>query len=228
MPTRPIFWPNKTSCSAPLSVLTCTRQADNLPEIVDPAPSDRPANAVIWEGADGEVAGYAVVSRYNNPHFRFRPGSLTEETKRETMEWAVDHLRLGASEKADAGPVALDAAAYDHDMEGVALLERHGFVATEIETLHMARPICEPVPWPEFPPGFVPWPLAGEAEVSAYVAAHRASYGTQQMTLEERLGMTNAPYFLAELDLLAVSPTGSMAAFCVCTKREDSIPPCTV
>ena len=46
----------------------------------------------------------------------------------------------------------------------------------------------------------------GEQEAEALAALHRAAFGTDHMTVEERLAIMRAPGYLPELDLLAATP----------------------
>jgi ribosomal protein S18 acetylase RimI-like enzyme len=65
------------------------------------------------------------------------------------------------------------------------------------------------------PPGFTIRPLAGKCEVAAYVALHRAAFGTENMTTAWRARTLHHPDYRAELDLVAVAPGGHLAAFCI-------------
>ena len=194
--------------------------AADLPEMLDPAASENPSNTVIWEDASGELLGFAIVSQYNNLRFHFRPGSLTSHIERQMMDWATACMNLRLSNQTDRQPLTLDACARDDDAAKVALLERHSFAPTDVQTLYMVRPLHEPFPEPRLPDGFVIRPLAGESEVAAYVAAHRAAYGTSYMTVEGRLAIMKQPSYLPELDLVATAPDGTLAAFCVCSIDE--------
>jgi mycothiol synthase len=194
--------------------------AADLPEMLNPTVSDTPANTAVWEDASGVLLGFAIVSQYNNLHFHFRPGSLTKDAEQEMMDWAIARMRLRMREQRNGEPLTLDASARDDDAAKVAFLERHGFVPTDIQTVYMLRSLHEPFPEPQLPPGFVLRPLAGEREVETYVTAHRAAYGTEQMTVELRLAIIQEPYYRPELDLVAIAPDGTLAAFCLCSIDE--------
>jgi ribosomal protein S18 acetylase RimI-like enzyme len=185
----------------------------DLPELLDPAASAAPEHTLLWELPGGGLAGFGLVSEYRNLYYRFRSGALTDAVERELMGWAVARARLipGGDE-----PLTLDAAARDDDTEKVGLLLRNGFAPTGDVTLRMERSLREPFPEPEPPPGFALRPLAGEREVPAYVAAHRAAYGTERMTEAGRLAIMRQPHYRPDLDLVAVGPDGALAAFCVC------------
>lgn len=192
--------------------------AAELPEMLDPTVSDTPNNTLLWEDTDGELAGFVIVSQYRNLHYHFRSGVSTSDLEEELMGWAVERVRLMAI--GDTGPVTLDAAARDDDILKKSLLQRHGFMPSDDITVRMSCSLAQPLPQPQLPLGFTLRPLAGEDEVPAYVAAHRAAYGTENMTVELRLSIMRQPHYRPELDLVAVAPDGTLAAFCVCSKDD--------
>ncbi len=186
----------------------------DMPALLDPAASENAANSRVWEDAQGQIAGFAVVqASLNNLYFHFRPDSLNESTEREMLAWAADVLRRVAP--AD-GPLTLDVPAREEDTARVALLVRHGFVPGDDRTLGLSRSLVEPFLEPNLPYGWVLRPLAGEGEVEAYVATHRAAFGTETMTVPYRLAIMREAGYRPELDLVAISPDGTLAALCVC------------
>lgn len=64
-------------------------------------------------------------------------------------------------------------------------------------------------------PGFTIRPLAGAAEVPAYVDLHRAVFESKSMTVEWRARTLQRPAYRPDLDLLAVAPDGRPAGFCI-------------
>lgn len=187
--------------------------AADLPEVLDPAVSDTPARTVVWEDADGTLVGFAIVSQYLNLHFHFRPDLPSEEWEHELLDWALRQARQIPGNTAETR--TLDAAAFEYDVATSAVLRRGGFVLSGQSTLRMARSLHDPFPDPGLPSGFTVRPLAGEAEVPAYVAVHRAAYGTENMTVELRLSIMRQAHYRPELDLVAVAPDGALAAFSV-------------
>ena len=186
----------------------------DLPALLDPAATGNAASTRVWEDAQGQIAGFAVVqASHNNLYFHFRPDSLNRGTEREMLAWATDVLRRVAS--AD-GPLTLDVPARDEDTTRVRLLVRNGFVPGDDRTLGLSRSLMEPFPEPNLPYGWVLRPLAGEGEVEEYVATHRAAYGTETMTVPYRLAIMREAGYRPELDLVAISPDRTLAAFCVC------------
>ncbi len=71
--------------------------------------------------------------------------------------------------------------------------------------------------------GYTIRPVAGEAEAEALVALHRAAFGSEHMTAAERLTWMRQPDYDPALDLVAVAPNGSLAAYCFCAiQREEN------
>jgi ribosomal protein S18 acetylase RimI-like enzyme len=65
------------------------------------------------------------------------------------------------------------------------------------------------------PVGITIRPLAGPAEVPAYVAAHRAAFESEAMTVAWRSATLTMPGYEPELDLVAVADDGTITGFCV-------------
>ena len=70
----------------------------------------------------------------------------------------------------------------------------------------------------EPPAGFIIRPLGGEVE--RYVELHQSVFESKNMTLEWRRRTLQSPLYRPELDLVVESPTGELAAFCVCWFNE--------
>ena len=59
--------------------------------------------------------------------------------------------------------------------------------------------------------------------MEALVALHRAAFGTEHMTVAERLSWMHAQDYDPALDLVAVATDGSLAAYCFCAiHRKDN------
>jgi ribosomal protein S18 acetylase RimI-like enzyme len=62
--------------------------------------------------------------------------------------------------------------------------------------------------------------VTGENEVEALVSLHRSAFGTENMTVEERLAIMRAPNYVPELDLVVLAPNRELCAFCICRFEE--------
>ena len=193
--------------------------ADLYEELADP---DVQAAARLWENSRRQLVGFAYVSQYQNLVDVFEAGEFTPAIETEMVDWAVTAMQRRNQESGKTE--TLDASALESDLPRLAFLERHGFQRQAESSILMACPLDQPIPAPQLPPGFSIRPMSGEAEIEAYVALHRAAFGTGNITDENRRTIMSAPDFIPELDLVAVAPNGELAAFCVCQIFPDDAP----
>jgi mycothiol synthase len=154
--------------------------------------------------------------RYCNCYFRISPHIHSSEIETDILDWAERQMRETEN------CTAIDTPCRDTDSERVALLERHGFVRQETQTLYMTRPLSEPIPPAIFPEGFILRQVAGEQELDAIVALHQEAFGTHNMTIETRRAIMRNPDYIPELDLLLQVPDSTLAAFCYCTIPREA------
>lgn len=189
----------------------------DLYEITNSPSTDDSIQICLWEDDNGTIKAYTIVAlKYCNLYFLLHPQVQNSEIESQVLEWGRDQIR------ACGGCSSMDTPCRDTDRERVALLERHGFTCSDVQTLYMARSLAEPFPPPQFPAGFELRQVGGEYEVDAIVALHKDAFGTQHMTRDHRLSIMRNPEYLPELDLLLVAPDGSLAAFCYCTIPKES------
>ena len=211
---------------AMIDLLTTVRPAEQItdyPSIVDLQEllgrSTIQANTRLWEDADGQLMGFAFVDTCNNLRLEIAPQATSDEIESQMVAWGVECVRRARREHGE--PVTLDASCRDDDTERIALLERHCFVIQPLRTLYMIRPLDEPIPAPQLPEGFIIRHVRGEHEVEPLVALHRAAFGTENMTVEDRLSWMCVPEYAPELDLVAIAPDGTFAAYCFCSISEE-------
>lgn len=179
------------------------------------------ANTTVWQDARGQCVGFAIVDDSNNLLFEIAPGQAGSGLESQMIAWGVDCLRR--AKPGEGGALTLDATCRDDDTARVALLERHGFERQAVRSVRMARPLDEAISSPQLPPGFVIRPVAGEAEVESLVALHRAAFGTENLSVEDRLSWMRTSEYDPALDLVAVAPDGQLAAYCLCQiSREEN------
>lgn len=193
--------------------------AADLYEELDDA--DAQVSARLWEEG-GRLLGFAYISRWQNVVDAFHEDAFSPAAQTEMMDWLVEAARQRNRVKGET--LTLDASALEDDLPRRTLLERFGFVRQGESSLLMACALDGDLPAPQLPEGFAIRPMGGAAELDAYVALHRAAFGTQNMSLDYRRAIMNAPGYLPELDLVAVAPDGALAAFCVCQIFDDDMP----
>ncbi|MBN2393830.1 MAG: GNAT family N-acetyltransferase [Anaerolineae bacterium] len=211
-----------TDLQSMLDLLVAVRPAERVagyPSAVDlhellalPAVQD---NTRLWFDAGDRLVGFALVDHYNNLCFEYEDPGIEAEV----IDWGMQCICRAM--QATGEELTLDASCSTDNTERLALLERHGFIREAQYSVHMARSLHEPIPTPQLPAGFSIRHVMGEHEVEALVALHRAAFGTETMTVEERLAMMHTPDYDAELDLVAVAPDGQLAAYCMCLISQE-------
>lgn len=209
-----------------INLLLAVRPADRVtdyPSIIDLremlALSNVQEKTRLWFDAHNQMIGFAFVDPYHNLRFEFDEQAAHLSIEPEIVSWGIECIRRAMQESGES--VTLDASCQADNTRRIALLEQHGFVRQEIRSLHLVRPLNEPIPTPQMPAGFSIRHLAGEQEAKALVTLHRAAFGTKNMTVEERLAMMRVPDYEAALDLLAIAPDGSLAAYCICSISQE-------
>ena len=157
---------------------------------------------------------------YSNLFFEIAPEARGSSIANEAIEWAAGCLRRVAS---GLDPdLTLDTTCFEDDAWRLAILEQHGFAVQPVRTLTFSRSLSEPIGEPLLPAGFHVRSATGEQEAEALTALHRAAFGTEHMTVEERLAMMRVPGYDRALDLIAIAPDKSLAGYCFCSiSHED-------
>ena len=182
---------------------------------------ERFASAVIRENTrlwfdDGHPIAWAFVDEFNN--LLWELSDQYEETLgAEIVAWGEACLRKTL---AGNGSKTLDASCREDFTRRISFLIRHGFQQTKDRSIYMMRPLSEPIPSPVLPPGFIIRPIKGKEEAEAVAAMHRAAFGTDFMTTENRLAIMSTSEYDPSLDLLAIAPGGEIAAYCSCSVKE--------
>jgi GNAT superfamily N-acetyltransferase len=171
------------------------------------------AQTYLWHDAGGRLRAYAIFDA-PNLSFEVLSGEERGEIEEHILRW-VEQLACRPEHLAGETPT-LETSCQDHQIERIALLERVGFVREPDCGLHYIRPLDLPIATPELPPGFTIRSIEEEHEADAWVMLHRAAWGTEWMTVEYRHSMTRVPHYDPALDLVAVAPDGTLAAYCFC------------
>jgi hypothetical protein len=114
------------------------------------------------------------------------------------IAWMIACVQQGM-ERGSASQ-SLHASCRDTEAERIALLRHYGCVKQEWRSVRMVRSLNLPFPAPYVPAGFSIQHVTGEHQVQALVDLYRAAFGTQNMTVQERLAMMRVPGYDPELD----------------------------
>lgn len=174
------------------------------------------ANTRLWFDDDQPVS-WVYVDGFNNLYWEL-DNKYEEVLGSQIIEWGEACIRKAL---ASGQSITLDASCREDYAMRIAFLKRHGFEQTETTTVRMIRLLSEPISEPKLPPGFVIRPLAGTQEAEAVAAMHRAAFGTNYMTTENRLVIMNTSEYDLSLDLVVIAPDGTMAANCICSVNKQ-------
>jgi mycothiol synthase len=172
-------------------------------------------NARLWCDEGGGLIAFAIIQRpWQALDFFVHPSAREIGIEPAMMVWAAERMQEIATERGDEMTLFVTVRADQRDRS--TLLIQHGFAPAGWSLVHLVRPLSDVIPEPRLPPGFALRPLAGEGEVEAYVRLHRAAFGTNTMTIAWRRRILATAEYVPELDVVAVAPNGSLAAFCIC------------
>lgn len=193
----------------PVEQLTDYPSNVNLHELLQSAVVQ--ANTRLWFD-DEQLIAFALVDEYDNLFFDCLPDHL-DPLGDEMIEWGLS--RLNSDSK------TLDTNCRESDTARVAFLEKLGFARTPTETISMRRDLDEPIPDSVLPAGFTIRSVKGEEEAEALAELHRLAFGTDFVTTEARLTWMRVPEYDPNLDLVAIAPDGTFAAYCMCSISNE-------
>jgi mycothiol synthase len=174
--------------------------------------------AAVWMDRSGCAAGYVLLNLGQTY------AGLVFESAVEDARLLDEMIAWGLAKCADGyqGEAREVTTGTNQDQTArIAALERAGFTLLAESVLSLTRDLSEPIPPPVVPPGFSIRGLRGSAEASAWVALHRAAFGTENMTLEAKQVLMSLAGYEPELDLVAVAPDGGLAAYVLCSIDRD-------
>jgi mycothiol synthase len=174
-----------------------------------------PKNTRLW--FDEELIAWAFVDGYNNLIWELTP-QYSAQLGTEIVSWGERCVRRNLSE---AGKGTMYTNCRETFIERIAFLQQHDFHQLEDITIAMTRLLSDKIPDPQLPPGFTIRPILGKQEAEAVAAMHRAAFGTEYMTTENRLIIMSTSGYDPSLDLVVVAPDGSIAANCICSVNEQ-------
>jgi ribosomal protein S18 acetylase RimI-like enzyme len=179
----------------------------NLPEIQ--------ANTCLWMDSLGQVVAFAMVDNQQDLLYEIDPRMEMPDIEQAVVDWGLACVQRIQRQQGEPG--ILSSGCREDDPACQELMKAHGFAPSDQRWLTLSRSLRRAVPPPELPPGFYMRHVKDEREVEMLVELHRAAYGSQDMTVEQRLAMMRLPEYEPTLDLLVETPAGRSVAFCLCT-----------
>jgi ribosomal protein S18 acetylase RimI-like enzyme len=166
-----------------------------------------------------KIVGFAFVDDYDNLQFETDPDNPYVDLEKEIIEWGITCMKKRNKETGLDN--TLDYFCTSSNTQRIASIEKFGFERQSVRTLLYQRSLDLPIHEYPLPDGFYVRCIEGEHEVDRLVALHRAAFGTENMTIEQRLAIMHAPGYDRKLDFVALAPNGDFSAFCICGFEES-------
>lgn len=174
----------------------------------------------LWERPDGEIDGFAwYYPKFREAALQLNPTLRGTEPWRRTVDemiaWADErHATLGATE------IPLTITFSETDTHFAARLTEHGFSPADDPAMRFHRQsLAQPIPEPLLPECFTVRAVQ-EHELAQRVEIHREVWHPSKMTLESYRQLRASPGYDPELDIVAVAPDGTLAAYAICWHDE--------
>jgi len=173
-----------------------------------------PQNYRLWYD-DDQLVGFAVFTDYFYFYWQVHPNYLWRGIEQEMLAWvemrwhqAMDDAAIPSDRKRNLVP-----SAFENDSQRIAFLEQNGFTRGEHPMIHFARSLAEPIADSQLPDGFSLRGVSGKHEASDRAQAHRQAFQSSYVTDDGYRTLMQMSEYDRELDLVAVSPDGIIAAF---------------
>jgi len=179
---------------------------------------DNPANVALWvDGTDQLMAWAVLQAPFWTIDYTIHPGAPAG-LHAQLLTWADARARA-VLDTPDSRPawfvtVFPDQAARIRDLEAAGFACQADVGEDSWSKVFMCRARA-PIEEQPLPAGFTIRPLAGDAEVEAYVELQREVFESRNMTVAWRARTLSRPEYVPELDLVAVAPDGRLAGFCI-------------
>jgi mycothiol synthase len=178
---------------------------------------DKPQNFQFWHNAEGKLMAVAIMQEaFLSLEYIIHSMADQAVLEPEILQWALQRGQMVANEQATTFPINVWLRSDHLQPDRVALLEALGLIPGTLQLVTMQCELSK-VDLPDetlaLPDGFKIRPLRGQAEVAAYVELHQAAFGSKVMRESWRMRTLQMPQYRPELDLVAVTADGRLAAF---------------
>jgi ribosomal protein S18 acetylase RimI-like enzyme len=186
---------------------------------------DHPENIRLWTDEKNQLVAWAVLQvPFWTIDYAYHPDA-SQDLHRQILKWADGRAQTILN--TPSGHPAWYVAVFASQTNRIHDLEQSGFASqTNVGENSWSQVLMEhsmQIPNKiNLPDGYSIRPLHGRSEVAGYVDLHRAVFETKNMTTEWRLRTLQRPEYIPDLDLVAVAPSGQLAAFCICWLGNDA------
>lgn len=173
-----------------------------------------PERVRFWEDDGGSILGvgfYSIQDRQLS--LLVRPNAGANVALVESMiAWGNDRVIALPSEPDAGGHLSVEALG-ESALESTLL--QLGWQQNDDPPMALFQRSLDDIPVPQLPDGFVVRPLSGPEEHADRVAVHREAFNPSTFTLPAYERVRKADGYDPDLDLVAVSPDGTFAAYCI-------------
>ncbi len=171
----------------------------------------------LWHDDEGELVGYAVLSEDPSFDCQVLPEYEWSEIETEAMAWAETRLSELRKRDAKQWSGSLVSGARQDNARRRVFLRQHGFrYSGEFAEVNMLRSLAEPIPESVLPSGCQVRAVAETGEIPNRAAAHREvwqPWTDGNVSDEDYACFMRLPAYHRDLDVVAVTPDGVIAAF---------------
>lgn len=176
-------------------------------------------NTRVWANRAGAPMAFATIWDGATLVMCVHPQAQSDELAAQIVEWAVERAREHGRASSEQPTLLVPVLAEDASTS--ALLQRHGFAAEDWSILRMGCRLDEPIPAPQLPAGFRLRPVASAEELAAAAAMHQEVFVAASTVVRDRLALSEGSQDIQAIDLVAETPDGAFAAFCLCSASRD-------
>jgi mycothiol synthase len=128
------------------------------------------------------------------------------------LAWA--ETRLAETSRNDVAPWTIEVGAYSSDARRQRLLTARGYTRDGLFNNYRTRSL-EVLPELRIADGYTLRNVVGEEDLELRVAAHVSAFAPSKMTVEMHRNVMASATYCHDLDLVAVAPDGTFAAYCI-------------
>lgn len=189
---------------------------------------DKARDIRLWEDADGNLIGFGQLWIPESGEiidgwlwYCVHPHNRRKDLEKQIIAWGEERMREVARDR--NVQVKLRCSARDDKPYYIKVAENNGFTVDRY-FFTMQRSLAEPIPEPQFPAGFT-LRAAGHQDTEAWVEMFNQTFidhwNHHDLTLDRAKYILITPDYKPELDLVALAPDRTFAAFCFCAIHPE-------
>lgn len=170
----------------------------------------------LWQ-AGSKLIGYAILGEDPSISWQILPGFQWRGIEEDALAWAEERLAELRGKEHEKWKGSLVSGARQDDARRIEFLKERGFVFSgEFAEVNMIRSLEETMPEWAIPPGYTVRSVRNPEEIGDRAAAQRdvwRPWTVGDVSDEDYLRFTALPGYDPELDVVALAPSGEIAAY---------------